>query len=119
MLRRLDRDRVVDPSFWVGPEVGRDLKTRAERNEHTVGDVALSKTELLRTRAIDFQLQFGRIRDLVQTNVDGAGNLSQAALDFACDPVVLRGISGDLDINRRRQTKIQNLADDVSGLKIK
>src|SRR6516162_5527413 len=107
MRRRLDRNRVVNSSFRIRPEVRSDLGRTAERDEQTVGDVTLRKAELLRADAIDFHQHLGRIQNLVKSDVDRAGNSPYPRLDLARDRVIrLLGVAGDLDIDRRGQTKV-------------
>ena len=106
VLWGLNRDRIIDTGFRIGPEVRRDLKARAERNKDTIGNVAGSKTQLPRTRAIHSHPQLRRVGDLVQTDVDGPWNSFQPGLDLAGNSIVLRCVSGNLNVDRRRQTKI-------------
>src|SRR6266403_3780528 len=55
----------------------------------------------------------------MQADVNRAGNLFYPRLDLTRDCIVrLIGKTGDLDVDWRRQTEIQNLADDVCRLKI-
>src|SRR6266481_4943147 len=118
MLRRLDCDRIVDSGFWIRPKIRCDLRRAAERNQNAVRNVAFGEAEFLRAGTIDFQLQLRRARHLVHANIDRAGNLFQAPLDLTRDPVVLWRVSGNLNIDRRGESEIQDLADDVGRLKI-
>src|SRR6516162_2781527 len=118
MLRRLDCDWIVDSGFRIRPKIRCDLRCAAERNQNTVRDVAFGEAEFLRASTIDFQLQLRRVRDLMQPNVNGTGNLFHSRFDLASHPVVLRRVTRDLNVDWRRQTEIQNLADDVGRLKI-
>ena len=50
-------------------------------------------------------------------NVGSAGNVPHPVRDSLCNFVVLQHVgSNHLHIDRRRQSKIQNLRDDVRGL---
>src|SRR6478672_10707468 len=119
MLWGLDRDRVVDPVFRIGPKVGCHLEARAERDKQAVGDIALSKAELLGAGPIDFYAQLWCVRYLMQADVNRARNLLHPPLDLTRDCIVrLVGKTGDLNVDWRRQTEIQNLADDVRRLEI-
>ena len=70
-------------------------------------------------RAIDVQAQFGRGDILVQMHVHGAGNLGHAVANGARD-FEIRGlvVAGDADVDRRLEAEVQDLADDVGGLKV-
>src|SRR6267143_4099943 len=119
MLWGLDGNGIVDSGFRIGPKVGCHLEAGAERNEQAVCDVALGEAELLRPSAIDLYAQLRRVRHLVQSDIDRAGNLFHPRLDLACDCIIgLLGVTGDLDVDWRGQTEIQNLADDVCRLEI-
>src|SRR4029077_17105754 len=119
MLWGLDRDRVVDPVFRIGPKVGCHLEAGAERDKQAVGDIAFSKAELLGAGPIDFYAQLWCVRHMMWTNVNRARNLFHPRLDLTRDCIVrLIGKTGDLDVDWRRQTEIQNLADDVCRLEI-
>ena len=78
VLRRLSLDGIRDAGFRIDPVVRRDLTAASERDEHAVGDVVLREAQLLRARAIDFDVQLGRVHDLVQANVDRARDLVSA-----------------------------------------
>src|SRR5437899_9911391 len=119
VLRRLDRDWIIDSGFRIGPEVRCDLRSATERNQNAVRYIALGEAEFLRAGTIDFQLQLRGVCDLMQANIDCAWNLSHPRFDLARDPVVLRRVTRYLNVDRRRQTEIQNLTDDVGRWKIK
>ena len=118
MLRRLDLDQIRDSGFRIHPIIRHHLRCAAERHQHAVRHVAFAEAEFLRAGAIDFDVQLRHVRHLVQINVDRTGNLLHARFDLARDFVVLRRVASDLDVDRRRHTEIQDLADDVGRLKI-
>src|SRR6476619_3279830 len=119
MLRGLDRYRIVDPVFRIGPKVGCHLEAGAERDKQAVGDIALSKAELLGAGPIDFYAQLWCVRHLMQADVNRARNLLHPPLDLTRDCIVrLVGKTGDLNVDWRRQTEIQNLADDIRRLEV-
>lgn len=58
------------------------------------------------------------VEQLVQVNIDGAGNRTNLFGHSRRErEVVCHVAADDLNVNRGRQTKVQDLGDDISGLK--
>src|ERR1700722_5208802 len=65
-------------------------------------------------------MQCGFVERLLYVHIDGAGNVTQASSDALCDCEVGVGIeAGDRDVDRGRRAEVQDLRDDVGGLKEK
>src|SRR5579862_4383332 len=59
-------------------------------------------------------MQLRLIERLLNTKVDGSGNVTNSLQQPVCEfPIFVQVVAEDLDIDGRRQTKIQNLAHDV------
>jgi hypothetical protein len=72
------------------------------------------------TRLIDLHMQLGHIDHLMQMHVLHAAYLTHPLRDLARN--VIRDLTvhaRNLNIDRRRQAKVQNLADNVGGLEEK
>src|SRR5262249_38881464 len=75
------------------------------------------QAELGGPRAIDVDLQRGSVDHLMQVHVDGAWDARHPGGDIQRDLVDLRLIeAGDLDVDRRREAEVENLAHHVRGL---
>src|SRR6478735_4375485 len=93
VFRCLHRDVIGDPVCRVGPEIGRDLLGRAQARAKVVADVARSDAELQSPRAIDLDVEIGRVDLLLQMGVDNAWDGGDAATQLlgyvqVLDPVV-------------------------------
>src|SRR5258708_24795156 len=80
--------------------------------------MALGQAYLLRSYAVDGEIDAGLVEQLVQVHVDSPGNHA----DLFGHPCRKREIArhvgtDDLNVNRRRQTKVQSLGDNVGRLK--
>ncbi len=118
VLRGLHRHAVVHAVLRVQPEIGRGIGARGKGGEQRAGDVPLAETNLGGSRAIDTDQQRGRVDDLVHVDVDHTGHLAHPRRDLAGQRIVRRPIlPHDLDVDRRRQAEIEDLADNVPGLK--
>src|SRR5262249_37510470 len=74
ILRRLRGYVVFDAGPRVEPETGLRLKTAAQRDEHAPRNVALGEAALDRLGAVDPEMQFGLIENLLDAEVGGAGH---------------------------------------------
>src|ERR1700750_14891 len=61
-------------------------------------------------------MKIGRIDNLMHMNVDRTGNRGKSLAQVACDLVVCRIVTLDLDIDRRGKAKVQDLRNDVGRL---
>src|SRR5205823_1331007 len=75
--------------------------------------IILTKANLLRAGAIDIHPQIRTVHNLVHMDIGRAGNLRDALFDLVRDLVALRVAASDLNIDRRRNAEVQNLANDV------
>ena len=65
---------------------------------------------------IHFDVDRRRVEYLLEADVDGPGNGRDAPHEVAGDLLVLRVAPDDLHVDRRRQSEVQDLPDDVGGL---
>src|ERR1700730_18925524 len=94
--------------------MGGGLEAGAQRNEEVVGDVAFGEPHLLRSRAIYGVLQPGLIERLLNMDVNCTGHGTNFVGYPGGDGEIVREVrSGNLNIDRRGQTEIENLADDI------
>src|SRR5207248_4171249 len=97
----------------IEPVVGRSLAAGAERNQHRLRHIALGQAELFGAGAVDIYSQVRPVDKLVDVHIDCSGNLCDLRLDLVGDVVPFRVAAGYLNIDRRWNAEIQNLADDV------
>ena len=119
VLLGLDDDRIADPVLVVQPEVGRRRAAARERDRQAVRHVLLRQADLLRDLAVGVNHDPRRVEDLLHVHVDRARHPGQLARDLVGHrvvPVVLLDRAADLDVDRRRQSEVEDLADDVGGL---
>ena len=114
VLRSLSRDGVAHSIFGIEPVGRRRLETAAQRDQQVGCNVALGESRQLCLGAVHIDAQVGFIEGLLDAQVGRArDHLDPAQQLVGKAAVVLEVISGHLDVNRRRQAKIQNLAHDV------
>src|SRR5581483_11639691 len=83
-----------------------------------VGNVLFTKADGLRASAVDIKVQSGRRKELLDVDVHSAGYELDLVIDLLREPVVcLHVVADDLQVHRRRNAEIQNLAGDIGGLK--
>ena len=120
ILRSLHGDVVVDAVFGIEPEGRSGLKAGAERDQNVLCDVAGLHADGLRASAIDIHEERRRVKGLLDVYIHGAGNVAHLRREFLRDDIVARLVgSGDGDVDGRGSTEVQNLGDDVGGLKEK
>src|SRR5262249_61354094 len=86
------------------------------RHEQARGDVLLREPELLRAPPVDVDVDGRRVDDLLQADVDGAGDGAHTTHQVLRDLHVLRVAADELHVDRRRQAEVQDLPHDVGGL---
>src|SRR5262249_13255895 len=116
ILGRLHPDGVVHAILEVEPVVGRDLGNAREGHEQARGDVLLREPELLRAPPVDVDVDGRYVHDLLQADVDGAGDGAAATYQILRDPQVRRIAADDLHVDGRRQAEVQDLPHDVGRL---
>ena len=120
ILRSLGCDRITHSILGIEPVGRRCLKASAKRNQQVGGNVALGEARQLRLRAIHVDMKIGFIEGLLDAQIGGARNHSNPAQEFVGKAAIgLKIITRDLNINRGRQTKVQDLAHDVGRQKSK
>ncbi len=93
------------------------MEARAQRHQNVAGDVSFAKSHLLRSHAVDREVQPGLVEQLVQVHIDGAGDRTDLFGHSRRKREVVRHVAADdLNVNRGRQAKVQNLGDDVGWL---
>src|SRR5208282_6456027 len=95
MFRRLDRDVIRNPGFWIGPEIGRDLLGGAEAGINVVDDGLRIETELQCPRAIDVDHERRSIELLLQMGIGDARNAGDAALELMRHAQIGRAVATD------------------------
>src|SRR5262249_14256310 len=118
VLGSLHADVVVDSVRPVHPEVRRRGGAAGKGYQHAAGDVALGQSHLRRLRAVHVYAEDGLLHYLVHMHVGGAGNTRDPGRQLLRYLVVRFSIATDyLQVNRRRQPEIQDLARDIGRLK--
>ena len=75
---------------------------------------------MLGAHAVHIELKRWVVHQLLHVNVNGTGNMAQLICDLLRDEIILIVVrSIQLNINRRGQTEIENLADYVGRLEEK
>jgi hypothetical protein len=113
-LRRLGHYGIADAVFGVEPEVRRGLRATGKRDEQILRHIARLESRLHRLGAIDLKIDRRCITRLVNLQVDEARHAAQPLQQVLRDPAIGGEIiAGHLNVNRRGQAEIQDLADDV------
>ena len=78
------------------------------------------ETQFFRFRAFDPEAQIGLIKGLLNPQVNRSGDISHFCQQcIGVRSVAFQIVSDNLNVDGRRQSKIQNLSDHVSGQKVK
>src|SRR5438270_2980040 len=118
VLRGLCCNQVRDTHLGVHPEVRRDLCAGTQRDIEIVGDIELGQAELGCLGAIYVEVQIRAVQDLMDVGIDNSRDTGDPALNLSGEREI-RGVESlNLDVNRRRQSEIQNLTHDVGRLEI-
>ena len=116
VLRRLGRQVVVDAILPIEEKGRRGLKAAAQRHQQAGSDVSLREASSGGLRSIHCHIERRVIEILLDAGVGDAGHLANLAQDLVGDLTIVLDIgSFDLNIDRRRQAKVQNLGDDIRG----
>ena len=117
ILRRLHGHLVGDAVLRIQPEVRRRLEAAAQRDQHALRHVARVQSHLRDAGAIQVHVQRGRGEQLLHVDIGGAGNVPHPVGDLLRDVVVALLVGADhLHVDRRGQSEVQNLGDDVGRL---
>src|SRR5260370_6774948 len=120
ILWSLGNQIVAHTVLPIQKEHWRDLETAAERVQQAICHIALRVAALGCLSAVHGHIEFRVIKCLLYARIGDTRN----ALDFLQHPggdfaLAIDICSLDLDIDRSRQTKVQNLGDDVRRQKVK
>ncbi len=118
VLRSLDRDTVADPIPRIQPKTGSGLEAGRQGNEKVLRHITGLQTHILRAGAVDIQKQSRSIESLLDMDVNGAGNMPDLIGKLDGSVVITLLIHpGNLDVDRRGCSKVQNLRNDIRRLK--
>ena len=118
VLRRLHGDVIADATLRIEPEGGSGLKAGAQGDQQVAGDIALAQADGLREGAVDIQMQRGRVVGLLHVDIDRAGDGANAVGELPRHFVIAELVAaGDLHVDGRGDTEVENLGDDVGRLK--
>ena len=107
---RLHSDEKLNAVSRVDPIIRRHLRAAAQVHQHILGDVTLIQPLLREQGAVDVQVQRWRIERLMDKNVGRARDARDAIANLPGHGVIgVAVLAGDFDIDRRRQTEVQNL----------
>ena len=117
VLRRLGRDGVADAGLRIQPEGRRRLAAAAERDQQVVGDVALGEPASCALGAIDVDVQLRLSKGCwMRRSADARDHAGAGCSSWSANRRLACRLSPDhLDVDRRRQPEVQDLADDVGG----
>ena len=101
----------------IQPVGGRNLEAAAEGDECALGDIQRAHSHLGDKIAIDVHVERGQSEHLLDMHIGSAGDMAQFVGDLLADYVVRLQIRTHyLNINRRGQSEVENLGDDVGWL---
>ena len=80
--------------------------------------VCLGEPDLLGARPIDIDAQVGPVNALMKVHVGRPADLRDSRLDLLGELVVCGVASGDLHVDRRGQSEVQDLAHDIRRRKV-
>src|SRR5580692_3061457 len=119
VLRSLGHQVVADAIIEIEEKHGRDLEAAAEGVQHAVGNVALGVPALGRLGTIHGHIELRVIKRLLYARIGNTRNLLDLMQHAGCDLAIALDIGSlDLDINGCRQTKVQDLRNDVRGQEV-
>ncbi len=118
VLGHLRHDRIGHPVLRVQPEIGPYLAAPGERDQETVGDIALGQADFPGERAVDGDVDLRVVKHLLDAQVRDARHGADALQELGGIGVVgLAVVADDLQVDRGRQTEVQDLRDDVGRQK--
>ena len=118
VLRRLHRHLVGHAVLRIQPEVRRGLETAAQRDQHALRHVARIHSHLRGLGAVNLKMQGRQTEHLLHVHIGSSVHVTQTVGDLLGDDVVaLHVLTGDLDVNRCGQSKVENLGHDIGRLK--
>ena len=116
ILRRLHHDGVRNAVLGTEEEGRRHLRATGEIDDHAVRHVARGHADILRARPVDIDIEAGTVGGLLNPRVGDTRDQTNAAQQLVgILEIGIRIGATDLQIDRRRRSEIQDLADDVGG----
>src|SRR6185436_8781590 len=98
----------------------RDHEIRGERGDDVADDLFLRDAELGGLHAVDLEVQGWRVDVLRNEHVVDAGQCADLCRELRCGGICGGDVSAAyLDVDRRRQTQIQDGIDQSTGLKVR
>ena len=113
-MRRLHHDRIGHAIIRI-EIIGRgDLRAARQIDNEAVGDVALGQPDILGAGAVDVDIEGRIVGRLLDPCIRDAGYPANPAQQLIGIAEIRRHIgAADLQVDRRRRTEIEDLADDV------
>src|SRR5258708_1597035 len=103
ILRNLYNHWVLDPCFWIHPEVRSGLPAARKRKDEIARDIPLCHRELLRFQTIHIDVDLGRAELLLNKNIRCSGNILDLVLQLDRNLLGGRGIlAQNSDVNGSR-----------------
>ena len=120
ILRHPDVQEILDANTRIEPVSRLDLGAAAQIEQNRIGDVLLGKAELGSLRPVNGELESRQIRRLLHPHVHGSAHMADFVGNRGGDLLVAGQVTAQhLNVERRRQPKIDGLADDVRRQEIK
>jgi hypothetical protein len=120
ILRHLDNYRILDAGLWIDPEIRRNLAAAGKSQEHVIDDILLGQREFLSLEPVYIKLDLRRVHGLLHEHIGGARNILDLLLKLGRDLMSrVRILSADLNVNRRRHSKVESLIRDIGRLEKK
>jgi hypothetical protein len=114
VLRRLQRHRIVDAVLLVEPEGGGHLDRAGQIDHEAVGHIGGRHAGVARARAVDVHIKRRQRSRLLDARIGHAADMAHLREQLIGVGVVRGQIAAaDLQVNRRRRAKIEDLADDI------
>ncbi len=110
-------DAVADSGLRDRARKGRSLKAAAQRDQQVPGDVVLREARLLGLGAVHVDVQLGLVEGLLDAQIGDARDTCCNCFSRLLGKLAIRFdiVAHDLDVDRRGQAEVQDLADDVGG----
>src|SRR5207244_725174 len=112
-------DAVIDAVYRIEPEIWLKQSGAIKLGEQTGRNLLFGYANLERLGAIDVNLERRIVQRLGNPEIGQARNAAQLVFELRGQCVVGAQVgSGDLHIDHRRETEIQNLANDIGSLEV-
>ena len=119
VFRRAHVHEVLDADAAIEPVAGLDLRAAAQAEEDRTRDVALAQAHLRGFRAIDVKGEAVQVPRLLHAHIHGAPHVSHLLREHSGHAAVFVQVaSDDLNVERRGQSEVDRLRDDVRRQKV-